>query len=99
MRVYEILIMFIVVVFALFLQTSPACSECVMSYCKEQTQKRTYIRNNWESGRQIVGDIYAPSGGGRLQIRNKHRQIIGYIESDGSITNIRRQKIGEINGR
>ncbi len=41
---------------------------------------------------------------GRLQIcltlakgdRNNHRQIIGYIERDGTVTNTHRQKVGTV---
>ena len=43
--------------------------------------------------RQRLGDIYNP-GTGRLQIRNNHRQIIGYIERDGTVTNTSRQRDG-----
>jgi hypothetical protein len=35
--------------------------------------------------------------GRRLQIRNNHRQIIGYIEHDGTVTNTHRQKVGTLN--
>ncbi len=45
--------------------------------------------------RQRFGDIYN-LGTGRLQIRNNHRQIIGYIERDGTVTNTRRQRIGTL---
>jgi hypothetical protein len=41
--------------------------------------------------RQKVGDIYNPDHNRRLQIRNNHRQIIGYIERDGTVTNTSRQ--------
>jgi hypothetical protein len=33
-----------------------------------------------------------------LQIRNHHRQIIGYIERNGTVTNTSRQKVGTIEG-
>lgn len=46
--------------------------------------------------RQIVGDIYDPGHGRRLQIRDSRRRIIGYIEADGDITDTRRRKIGEV---
>ena len=49
--------------------------------------------------RRVIGDIYDPGTGGRLQIRDKHRRIIGYIEKDGDITDERRRKVGEIEGR
>jgi hypothetical protein len=31
-----------------------------------------------------------------LQIRNNHRQIIGYIEPEGTVTNTSRQPVAEI---
>ncbi len=31
-----------------------------------------------------------------LEIRNNHRQIIGYIERDGTVTNTHRQKVGTL---
>jgi hypothetical protein len=46
--------------------------------------------------RQRVGDIYTPGHNRRLQIRDNHRRILGYIETDGTITNRHRQKIGGI---
>lgn len=53
--------------------------------------------------RQRVGDIYNP-GTGRLRIRltvakgdrNNQRQIIGYIERDGTVTNTHRQPVADI---
>ena len=42
-----------------------------------------------------VGDLYDP-GTGRIQIRNNSYQILGYIERDGDVTNIRRQKVRSI---
>ena len=54
---------------------------------------RSYIVN---THRQKVGDIYDPGHGRRLQIRNDHRQIIGYIEHDGTVTNTHRQRVREI---
>ena len=46
--------------------------------------------------RRVIGHIYDPGTGGRLQIRDKHRRIIGYIERDGDITDKRRRKVGQI---
>ncbi len=57
------------------------------------TPTRSYIVN---THRQKVGDIYDPGHGWRLQIRNNHRQIIGYIEGDGTMMNTHRQKIGTL---
>ena len=63
--------------------------------CTETTStpSQSYIVN---THRQRLGDIYDPGHGRRLQIRNNHRQIIGYIERDGTVTNTHRQKVGEI---
>ena len=46
--------------------------------------------------RQVIGDIYDPGHGRRLQIRDDRRRIIGYIESDGDVTDKRRRKVGKI---
>ncbi len=54
------------------------------------TPTRSYITN---THRQKAGDIYDPGHGRRLQIRNNHRQIIGYIERDGTVTNTSRQRV------
>ena len=51
-----------------------------------------------------VGDIYDPGHWRRLKIhlavakvdRINHRQIIGYIERDGTVTNTSRQKVGTV---
>jgi hypothetical protein len=46
--------------------------------------------------RQKLGDIYNPGHNRRLQIRDNHRRIIGYIEENGSLTDSRRRKVGAI---
>ena len=46
--------------------------------------------------RQVLGDIYDPGHGRRLQIRDNHRRIIGYIERDGTVTDTRRRKVRNI---
>ncbi len=46
--------------------------------------------------RQVIGDVYDPGHGRRLQIRDSRRRIIGYIERDGDVTDHRRRKVGEI---
>ena len=69
---------------------------CEFKFCQhrqDRTPSRHYITN---TSRQILGDIYDPGTGGRIQIRNNHRQILGYIERDRTITNRSRQKVGEI---
>ena len=69
-----------------------------MSLVKTRTESsstptRHYITNtHWQN----VGDIYNPGHGRRLQIRNNHRQIIGYLERDGTITNSRRRPVAGI---
>ncbi len=84
---------------AVVMATSPASARCIMSYCKDATATtaspptRSYITN---THRQKVGDLYDPGHGRRLQIRNNHRQIIGFIEHDGTVTNTRRQPVAEI---
>ncbi len=84
---------------ALVLLASPATAGgCLMSYCKGETSTPSTreIRSNWESGRQRLGDFYYPGHNRRIQIRNNSRQIIGFIEPDGDVTNIHRQKKSSI---
>ncbi len=76
------------------LATSPASARCIMSYCKDgavtasaSSPSRTHITNQH---RQIVGDLYDPGHGRRVQIRDNSRRIIGYIERDGTVTNASR---------
>ncbi len=90
----------ILAAFAVALSAAPASATCIMSYCKDgavtastSTPTRSYITN---THRQKVGDLYDPGHGRRLQIRNNHRQIIGYIEHDGTVTNTHRQKVGTL---
>ena len=77
--------------------TSPTAARCFkfQNDCTStaSTPTRSYIVN---THRQKVGDIYDPGHGRRLQIRNNHRQIIGYIERDGTVTNTHRQKVAGI---
>jgi hypothetical protein len=80
-------------ILAVLLLASPASAACVLSYCKKDAPTRSYITN---PSRQIVGDLYDPGHGRRVQIRNNSRQILGYIERDGTITNRSRQKVGTI---
>lgn len=56
---------------------------------------RRFVRGRSKRVRwRVIGDIYDPGTGGRLQIRDKHRRIIGYIEGDGDVTNQRRCQAG-----
>ena len=84
----------ILATFAVLLATSPASAECAFKFqngCAEDTgPSRHYIRNTHN---QIVGDIYDDGTGRRLQIRTNQRVIIGYIEPDGTLTNIHRQEV------
>ncbi len=77
------------------MMTSPASAACILSYCKGETGETSTreIRSNWNNGRQRVGDLYYSGRGGRVQIRNNSRQILGFIESDGTITNRSRQEV------
>jgi hypothetical protein len=71
------------------LATSPASAACLMSYCRDGAT----TRNITNVHRQTVGDLYNPGHGRPLQIRNNRRQILGYIEADGTVTNLRRQEV------
>ncbi len=82
---------------ALFLIASPAAA-CYGWKCEETAASkptRQYITN---THRQIIGDLYKPTPDRRIQIRDNHRRIIGYIEADGSITNTSRQEVGTVEG-
>lgn len=46
--------------------------------------------------RQVLGNVYDPGPGRRLQIRDNRLRIIGYIERDGTLTDSRRCKVGKI---
>ena len=73
---------------------SPATAGgCVLSYCKQDAPTTRNITN---THRQIVGDLYSPGHGLPVQIRNTRRQVLGYIQPDGSILNTRRQEVLEI---
>ena len=76
-----------------FLASQPVSAACVLAHCKDKTPSRAITNEH----RQIIGDLYDP-GTGRIQIRDKHRRILGYIEKSGQITNTHRQKIGTVEG-
>ena len=89
---------FALMILAMSLAASPVAARCIMSYCDKTTAtptpSRSYITN---THRQILGDLYDPGGHGRrIQIRDKHRRILFYIEKDGAVTNTRRQKVGTV---
>ena len=77
---------------AVFLATSSTFANCSFGICAGERAKLL-------DGRKLrVGDIYNPGHGRRLQIRDKHRRILGYIEPSGKITDTRRRRTGEIEG-
>jgi hypothetical protein len=43
-----------------------------------------------------LGDFYDPGHNRRIQIRDARRNIIGYVERDGTVTDSRRRKVGKI---
>ncbi len=77
-------------ILAVPLTTPPADAKCSFNICAGERAKLL------DSQKLRVGDIYNPGHGRRLQIRNKHRQILGYIEPSGKITDTRRRKVGSI---
>lgn len=77
-------------ILAVPLATPPADAKCSFNICAGERAKLL------DSQKLRVGDIYNPGHGRRLQIRNKHRQILGYIEPSGKITDTRRRKVGSI---
>ncbi len=77
----------------LLLWAFPAQSACEWSWCTHAGPKTTNIT---DTRRTRVGDLYAPAPGRRVQIRDNRRNIIGYIEPSGRVTDTRRQEIGSI---
>lgn len=68
---------------------------CEFKFCKHRAETpKIYVLKNLHQ--QKTGDIYDPGHGRRLQIRDNHRRIIGYIERNRTIIDIRRQKTGEV---
>lgn len=79
---------------AVFLATAPASAACIMSYCKDRAA--TSRHNITDTDRRIIGDLYSPGHGRRIQIRDTDRRIIGYIEKRGQITETHRREVGSI---
>ncbi len=81
----------------ILIAASPAAARCFKFQrdctVSRSTPTRSYIVN---PDRQIVGDLYDPGHGRRVQIRDTSRRIIGYIERDGAVTNTSRQPVAEI---
>jgi hypothetical protein len=85
----------------------PALASCEWSWCVGHTiaapsskpsaastaPQRSFIT---DTRRTRIGDLYAPSPGRRVQIRDNRRNILGYIEPSGRVTDTRRQEIGNI---
>ena len=79
------------------LASSATAGGCVMSYCRNEAATSTpSTRTITKTHRQKVGDIYDPGHGRRLQVRDKHRRILFYIEADGTVTNTSRQPVANI---
>ncbi len=93
-------VLIILAAFAVALSSPEASAACIMSYCKDrETTVAPAPATSWaitNTSRQRLGDIYNPGHGRRLQLRDTSRRIIGYIERDGDITDMRRRKVGEI---
>ena len=84
----------------------PALASCEWSWCVGHTvapsskpsaastaPQRSFIT---DARRTRVGDLYAPAPGRRVQIRDNRRNIIGYIEADGTVTDTRRNRVGTV---
>ncbi len=64
---------------------------CIMSYCRDRETTATPTRRAiTNTSRQIIGDLYDPGHGRRVQIRDTSRRIVGYLERDGTVTNTSR---------
>jgi hypothetical protein len=90
------------ILFAATVATSPAGAACYSWRCEgagaASTAWTPYRAPITNSARQRTGDLYKPAPGRRVQIRDNHRRILGYIESDGTITNTNRQPVGTVEG-
>ena len=77
------------------LAASPADAKCWKFHhgCTEVTAPSRHFITNVH--RQRIGDLYN-DGLGRIQIRDNNRVIRGYIERDGSVEKMRRQKVGSV---
>ena len=57
----------------------PVSARCIMSYCRDRETTATPTRRPiTNTSRQIIGDLYDPGHGRRVQIRDTSRRIIGY---------------------
>jgi hypothetical protein len=83
---------------ALLVTLAAEAEACDFKFCDPDYQMKLSPRPRaiTNEHRQKVGDIYDPGHGRRLQIQNNHRQIIGYIERDGTVTNTHRQRVGTL---
>ena len=90
----------ILVALAVVLLSPEASARCIMSYCKGQATASTPApgerRAITNTHRQIIGDLYDPGHGRRVQIRDTSRRILFYIERDGTVTNTSRQRVGTL---
>ena len=78
-------------------------ASCEWSWCTDSGQATSADTpksgQRWaitDTRRVRIGDLYAPAPGRRVQIRDNRRNIIGYIENDGTVTDTRRRKVGTI---
>ena len=89
-------VILLAMVLAFISPANAAASECRFKFCQNRTVESPKVYLITNNHRQILGDLYDPGTGGRVQIRNNHRHIIGYIERDGTVTNTHRQKVGTL---
>lgn len=98
----DVAVIAIMLIIAMLTTDAYGQEDCDWSWCNVPTAAPSLIPEptNWfkilNKDKQRVGDIYNPGHGRRLQIRDKNRQIIGYIEADGRITDPDRQTVGSI---
>ncbi len=97
MQIFKTFVILIVGVFPLVIAATANAAECKFKFCAgraDTSGPSTRVITN--TARQRLGDLYHPGGDRRVQIRNNARQILGYIEKDGTITNTNRQRIGTL---
>lgn len=91
--------MIILAALAVLLATSPASAACQFKFqCNpmvDMTKPRAILDSD---GLGVRAEIYNPNVPGKpLQIRDPRTlRVLGFIERDGTLTDTRRRKVGEI---
>ena len=94
MQIFKALVVLGTLAFGLAEIATANAAECKWKFCAgraDTSGPSTRIITN--TARQRLGDLYHPGGDRRVQIRDNNLRILGYIESDGTVTNPVRQRV------